>query len=139
MSLIGGSLRVSKRNIYVPVAGGQAILTLTNEMAGRIVFKVLYSILQPYPSTSSTVILIYWLQAIAPEDNNEYVVSPQYGFVEAGGQAHVEITRLDGFPTPSNACMVISYRLTTDESLNEVDSYERYTPMCDIVVVLIAQ
>ncbi|CAJ0576419.1 unnamed protein product, partial [Mesorhabditis spiculigera] len=82
----------------VPAAGGKTTHTLANAGAAKVVFKVKSS------------------------NNTEYRLQPVFGFVDPGGQAPVEVTRLAGPPKEDK--LVIEYGDAPADAATPQDAFK---------------
>ncbi|KAK6731194.1 hypothetical protein RB195_007573 [Necator americanus] len=106
------SLTAEPAQATVPAAGGKSTHKLQNPSEQKLIFKVKSS------------------------NNNEYRVSPVFGFVDASGNANLEVTRLAGAPKDDK--LVVQFAPAPPDATDAQAAFASVTPLGNVTINLSA-
>ncbi|KJH48170.1 MSP domain protein [Dictyocaulus viviparus] len=106
------SLTAEPAQATLPAAGGKSTHQLTNPGDQKLIFKVKSS------------------------NNNEYRVNPVYGFVDAAGNASLDVTRLAGAPKEDK--LVVQFAPAPADATDAQAAFATVQPTGDVTIQLSA-
>ncbi|XGW29278.1 hypothetical protein V3C99_008807 [Haemonchus contortus] len=103
---------VEPANTTVAATGGRWTQLINNRGDKRLIFKVRCS------------------------NNNEYRVNPVYGFVDASGNAYIEVTRLNGAPKDDR--LVVQYAVAPPDATDPRAAFAELQPEGNLTINVVA-